>query len=129
MRCQAISWSCGSRGLPMRCRLRSGTHRRRRRLAAVIKVSLDRQPQRIGSGGRPVRGRLFATMETGMGISDLFSAADVILDASPSNKTSLLELLASEAEQRIGHSKQDILNALQDREQIGSTALGKGVAL
>jgi len=68
-------------------------------------------------------------METGMGFSDFFSAADVILDASPSNKASLLELLATEAAKRIGLSKQEILAALQAREQIGSTALGKGVAL
>jgi PTS system nitrogen regulatory IIA component len=64
-----------------------------------------------------------------MGFSDFFSAADVILDASPSNKASLLELLATEAAKRIGLSKQEILTALQAREQIGSTALGKGVAL
>lgn len=64
-----------------------------------------------------------------MTISDHFSAADVILDASPSNKASLLDFLATEAASRIGHPKQDILSALQAREEIGSTALGKGVAL
>ncbi|CAO3439018.1 PTS sugar transporter subunit IIA [Azospirillum doebereinerae] len=64
-----------------------------------------------------------------MTISDHISAAHVILDASPSNKADLLEFLATEAASRIGHSRQDTLNALQAREQIGSTALGKGVAL
>ena len=64
-----------------------------------------------------------------MGISDVFSAADVILEASPTSKAGLLELLATEAAKRIGLSKQDILSALQAREKIGSTALGKGVAL
>lgn len=72
---------------------------------------------------------LFATKETGMGISDLFSAADVILDANPANKAGLLDFLATEAASRKGLSKQDVLGALQAREKIGSTALGMGVAL
>ncbi len=64
-----------------------------------------------------------------MGLSELFTAADVVLDASPTNKASLLELVATEAAQRVGLSQQDILSALKAREQLGSTALGKGVAL
>jgi PTS system nitrogen regulatory IIA component len=64
-----------------------------------------------------------------MGISDLFSTADVILDVSASNKRSLLEIMATEAANRLGRSRQEILESLQAREQIGSTALGKGVAL
>jgi len=68
-------------------------------------------------------------METGMTILENFSAADVTLDAGPTNKASLLDFLATEAASRTGHAKQDILAALQAREQIGSTGLGKGVAL
>ena len=64
-----------------------------------------------------------------MGISNLFSASDVILDVSASNKRSLLEVLSDEAASRLGRSSQEILEALRDREQIGSTALGRGVAL
>ena len=64
-----------------------------------------------------------------MAISDHLSAADVILDASAGNKRSLLEILATEAASRLGHSRQEILDALQAREELGSTALGKGVAL
>ena len=64
-----------------------------------------------------------------MAISDLLSAADVILDVSASNKRSLLEVLSAEAASRLGRSSQEILEALRDREQIGSTALGRGVAL
>jgi nitrogen PTS system EIIA component len=64
-----------------------------------------------------------------MGILDLFSAADVILDVSASNKRSLLEIMATEAANRLGRSSQEILGDLQAREEIGSTALGKGVAL
>ncbi|WP_188261724.1 PTS sugar transporter subunit IIA [Azospirillum tabaci] len=64
-----------------------------------------------------------------MNISDLLSAHNVILDAGPANKETLLDLLATEAASRIGTPKEDILKALQAREHIGSTALGKGVAL
>jgi len=64
-----------------------------------------------------------------MGISDHLSAADVMLDPSVRNKRDLLEILATEAANRLGHSKQEILDALQSREKLGSTALGKGVAL
>src|SRR6476469_3384869 len=52
-----------------------------------------------------------------------------MLDPSVRNKRDLLEILATEAASRLGHSKQKILDALQSREELGSTALGKGVAL
>jgi PTS system nitrogen regulatory IIA component len=68
-------------------------------------------------------------METVMSISDHFSAAGVILDADVKDKRALLDFLAMEAAGRLGHSKQAILDALQHREDLGSTALGKGVAL
>lgn len=64
-----------------------------------------------------------------MGISDLFSAADVILDAAPANKAGLFELLAAEAAGRAGLSRTEVAGALHAREKLGSTALGKGVAL
>lgn len=64
-----------------------------------------------------------------MSIPEFFSAADVILDAEPANKPALLELLAEEAGNRLGLPKQEVLGALQAREKIGSTALGRGIAL
>jgi len=68
-------------------------------------------------------------METGMSIPELFSTTNIILDAEPVNKAALLDLLAAEAGHRLGHPKQEVLGALQAREKIGSTALGRGVAL
>lgn len=64
-----------------------------------------------------------------MGITDHLSAADVILDLAAANKRTLLERLAAEAAGRIGRPERDILDALQAREALGSTALGRGVAL
>ncbi|MBP2315605.1 PTS sugar transporter subunit IIA [Azospirillum soli] len=64
-----------------------------------------------------------------MSIPELFLTANVILDAEPGNKAALLDFLAEEAGQRLGLPKQEVLGALQAREKIGSTALGRGVAL
>lgn len=64
-----------------------------------------------------------------MGISDHFSDADVTLGVSARSKRNLLEVMAAEAAGRLGRSRQEILDALGAREELGSTALGKGVAL
>jgi PTS system nitrogen regulatory IIA component len=45
------------------------------------------------------------------------------------NKKSLLELLAEQAAPHVGRPKEEILAALEAREKLGSTALGRGVAL
>lgn len=64
-----------------------------------------------------------------MGFSDHFSAADVFLDASVKNKKTLLEMIAAEAAGRLERPEEQILDVLKAREDLGSTALGKGVAL
>ena len=64
-----------------------------------------------------------------MGISDRISAADVMLDLSVRNKRDLLELMARKAAIPLGRSEAEILDALSAREELGSTALGKGVAV
>lgn len=64
-----------------------------------------------------------------MGISDRISTADVILDLDAGNKRSLLQDLAQEAAPRLGRSSEEILTALQAREALGSTGLGRGLAL
>jgi PTS system nitrogen regulatory IIA component len=64
-----------------------------------------------------------------MAIADLFPAAEGILSLVPANKAELLDMLSAEAASRLGHPKYDILQALLAREKLGSTALGRGVAL
>lgn len=64
-----------------------------------------------------------------MGITDHFSTADVVLDLGAASKRSVLQLLAAEAAARLGRPEREILDALQARERLGSTALGRGVAL
>lgn len=64
-----------------------------------------------------------------MAIADLFPAAEGILSLTPGNKTELLELLAQQAAQKLGRPQEEILDALEARERLGSTALGRGVAM
>jgi PTS system nitrogen regulatory IIA component len=64
-----------------------------------------------------------------MGITERISAADVVLDLGAGSKRSLLQTLAAEAASRLGRPEGEILGALQAREKLGSTALGRGVAL
>lgn len=75
------------------------------------------------------RGRPFVPMEKVMRITELLSTDDVVLDLDARNKRHLLETLSAEAAARLGRPEQEILAALEDRERLGSTALGRGVAL
>jgi PTS system nitrogen regulatory IIA component len=63
-----------------------------------------------------------------MGITDLFSA-DGVMDLSPTSKSSLLHSLSAEAAKRLGRPEQEVFDAVHAREQLGSTALGRGIAL
>ena len=64
-----------------------------------------------------------------MGITDRISAADVVLDLQVGDKRALLHALAAGAASRLGRPAGEILGAVQAREGLGSTALGRGVAL
>ncbi|WP_252953531.1 PTS sugar transporter subunit IIA [Siccirubricoccus soli] len=64
-----------------------------------------------------------------MAIADLFPAPDAILSLSPSGRKDLFDMLASEVAARHGLPEDKVLDAIQARERLGSTALGRGVAL
>lgn len=64
-----------------------------------------------------------------MGIADRIRPADVMLNLHAANKRALLETLAAEAGQRLGRPAEALLDALKGREKLGSTALGRGIAL
>jgi len=64
-----------------------------------------------------------------MAISDILTVSDVLLDVDAANKRGLFGILAGEAAVRLGRPGEEILEALQARERLGSTGLGKGVAL
>jgi len=64
-----------------------------------------------------------------MAIGTLFSASDVILDLDVRTKRDLFQYLAAAAAERTDLSQEAVLEALNAREKIGSTGLGKGVGL
>jgi nitrogen PTS system EIIA component len=70
-----------------------------------------------------------ACTEKTMGIPGHLSAADVILDLDAATKRDVLRLLSAEAAGRLGRPEREVLDALSARERLGSTALGRGVAL
>ncbi len=64
-----------------------------------------------------------------MGMMTLFSADGVFLDLAPGDKAELLRTLSALAASRLGRPEQEVFDALQARERLGATALGRGVAL
>lgn len=64
-----------------------------------------------------------------MAMSHRISADDVVLDLGAGSKRTLLQMLAGEAARRLGRDEAEILAALTDREALGSTGLGRGIAL
>lgn len=64
-----------------------------------------------------------------MTVAALFPSQDAVLDIAVPDKAALFALLSAEASERLNHPAADILEALEEREELGSTALGRGVAL
>ena len=62
-------------------------------------------------------------------LAEVLRLEDVHLDVSASNKDELLEKLAQLLAGRHGLVEQHVLESLRAREQLGSTALGQGVAI
>jgi PTS system nitrogen regulatory IIA component len=64
-----------------------------------------------------------------MKISDLLSPADVMIDVRTSNKRLLLQELAAKAAGRLGLPVDHVAPYLLKREALGSTGIGRGVAI
>jgi len=64
-----------------------------------------------------------------MKVSDCIAPGNVELDLNASNKTRLLQALAEKASRSVGVDEREILAALQNREKLGSTGIGAGIAL
>jgi nitrogen PTS system EIIA component len=62
-------------------------------------------------------------------IGQLLSPEDVVLDLDASTKTRVFEEVARLFEQRHGLPRAQIVERLTERETLGSTALGLGIAL
>jgi nitrogen PTS system EIIA component len=64
-----------------------------------------------------------------MKISDLVSPTDVMIDVRGSNKRLLLQEFAAKAAAGIGLPADQVASFLLKREDLGSTGIGKGVAI
>jgi PTS system nitrogen regulatory IIA component len=64
-----------------------------------------------------------------MKISDLLSPNDVMIDVRASNKRQLLQELAAKAADSIGLRVDQVAPNLLKREELGSTGIGRGVAI
>ncbi len=64
-----------------------------------------------------------------MKVSDCIAPGNVELDLNASNKTRLLKALSESASRHVGVDEREILAALQNREKLGSTGIGAGIAL
>jgi PTS system nitrogen regulatory IIA component len=64
-----------------------------------------------------------------MKISDLLSPNDVMIDVRAANKRQLLQELAAKAADSIGLRVDQVAPDLLKREELGSTGIGRGVAI
>jgi PTS system nitrogen regulatory IIA component len=64
-----------------------------------------------------------------MNLADIITPENVVCSARANNKEQLLHDLASQAAASLNLDPKVIFDALQAREQLGSTGLGKGFAL
>jgi PTS system nitrogen regulatory IIA component len=64
-----------------------------------------------------------------MNIANLLSPADVVLDLRASNKPQLLQELANRAARSLGLDAEKVAPHLEKREELGSTGIGRGVAI
>jgi PTS system nitrogen regulatory IIA component len=64
-----------------------------------------------------------------MKISDLLSPTDVMIDVRASNKRLLLQEFAAKAAASLGLNVEQIASCLLKREELGSTGIGRGVAI
>ncbi len=64
-----------------------------------------------------------------MKISDFLDPADAVIDVRASNKQQLLQMLAQKAAMSLGLQPDDIASGLLKREELGSTGMGRGVAI
>jgi PTS system nitrogen regulatory IIA component len=102
---------------------RPARHRPKERVVCLFDLS------RALGHAQPANGEQSQLRDRNMSVPQRFAADDVLLGLGASSKRDLLQTLASEAAKRLDQPEADILGALNKRESLGSTALGRGIAL
>ncbi len=64
-----------------------------------------------------------------MDLGDLVTAKGIVPSLKAATKKQALQTLAARAGERTGLSQRDIFDALLQRERLGSTGLGRGIAV
>ena len=64
-----------------------------------------------------------------MGVLELVGPSGVMADLEASSKKHALELMAAFAAQSLGLSSKAVFTVLVDREKLGSTGVGRGIAI
>ncbi len=64
-----------------------------------------------------------------MAITNHLAATGIFLDLAETTKAAVLHRLCAEAAARLGRPEAEITEVVQAREELGSTALGRGIAL
>lgn len=64
-----------------------------------------------------------------MKISEAIKPGNVFLDVSASSKSNILKFIAGKAAAALGVSADDVYDAVQSRETLGSTGVGSGIAI
>ncbi|HWP46962.1 MAG TPA: PTS sugar transporter subunit IIA [Candidatus Limnocylindrales bacterium] len=65
-----------------------------------------------------------------MKLTDILDEEAILPDVQATNKLEVLEVLTEAALQRVPHvDKQSVLNSLIEREKLGSTGIGEGIAI
>lgn len=64
-----------------------------------------------------------------MELANILAAPSVLVCPDVLSKRQLFELLAKTASEASGHDQSEILAAISEREELGSTGLGNGIAI
>lgn len=64
-----------------------------------------------------------------MKLADVLAPENVVLDLDASSKSSLLRTLSAIAAKQLGIGEAAIFTALNNREKLGSTGIGEGIAI
>lgn len=64
-----------------------------------------------------------------MKLADVLAPENVVLDLDASSKSSLLRTLSAIAARQLGIGEAAIFSALDNREKLGSTGIGEGIAI
>ncbi len=68
-------------------------------------------------------------MVEAMNLATILHEEDVLLDSSVDTKAALFAAAAEHLSRTTGVASEDLLKALADREKLGSTAIGRGIAV